>query len=316
MGIVERVANRLGRSEKPVEKVVSEDKRAGVAALPLDLAAANQGAMPQISEPKAVTAGTMGQNAPMTARNEPTLFKIDMDRLRQINMVVPGSERTPMAECFRRIKRPILMNARKNKAETASAANLVMVTSALPGEGKTFCAINLAISIAMEMDRTVLLVDADVAKPSILPTLGLDAGQPGLMDVLADETIQLADVLCKTDMEKLTILPAGTQHLNATEMLASEAMRALLREMADRYHDRIIIFDSPPLLIASEASVLASHMTQILIVSAAGETTEAALKEALSRVESCEFVGLLLNKTSASGSGYGYGYGYGYGSSA
>jgi receptor protein-tyrosine kinase len=187
-----------------------------------------------------------------------------------------------------------------------------MITSALPGEGKTFCTINLAISIAMEMDRTVLLVDADVAKPSITSALGIKAeAEMGLMDVLSDRGIDLASVLFKTDMPSLSILPAGTRHARATEVLASERMRILLQEMAQRYSDRVIIFDSPPLLVASEASVLANRMGQILVVVEAGKTQEAALKKALGRIESGNVLGVLLNKGEAPESEYGYdGYGY------
>jgi exopolysaccharide/PEP-CTERM locus tyrosine autokinase len=222
-------------------------------------------------------------------------------------MITPDGERTPNAESFRRIKRQILANVAKSKA--GAPANLVLVTSALAGEGKTFCAINLAISIALEMDRTVLLVDADVAKPSVPQALGLKAEQ-GLLNVLLDRRINLAEVLWNTDIGKLTLLPAGTAHQHATELLASDAMRVLLQEMAERYHDRIIIFDSPPLLGASEAGVLASQMGQIVMVVEAGKTSEAALKAALGRIESSNVTGLLLNKGEGPGRGYDYG-GYG-----
>jgi receptor protein-tyrosine kinase len=237
---------------------------------------------------------------------------IDLDRLREQSMVTPDAARTPTAESFRQIKRHIVANIANPKAEPGQ--NLVMITSALPGEGKTFCSINLAFSLAMEMDRTVLLVDADVAKPSVLNALGVEAKQ-GLMDVLLDHSIDLADVLCKTNIDKLTILPAGSQHHQATELLASETMRTLLLEMAERYHDRIIIFDSPPLLAASESAALAARMGQILVVVEAGKTTESALKDALHRIEARNVVGLLLNKGQALGNGHygGYGYGYGYG---
>ena len=113
--------------------------------------------------------------------------------------------------------------------------------------------------------------------------------------------------MCRTDIEKLSILPAGTGHRRATELLASERMRALLEEMATRYHDRVIIFDSPPLLAASEAGVLASHMGQIVMVVEAGKTTEHDLKDALRRIESCDIVGVVLNKGRAPNAGYYYG---------
>jgi exopolysaccharide/PEP-CTERM locus tyrosine autokinase len=232
---------------------------------------------------------------------------VDLDKLRKQSIITPDGERTPIAEGFRRIKRKILTNLANPKA--GAPANLLLVTSARAGEGKTFCAINLAISIALEMDRTVLLVDTDVAKPSVPQALGIKA-EMGLMDVLLDRRIDLAEVLCKTDIDKLTVLPAGTAHQHATELLASDAMRALLQEMAARYHDRVIIFDSPPLLAASEAGVLASQMGQIIMVVEAGKTSEAELKDALARIESSNVAGLLLNKGEGPSLGYYYG-GYG-----
>jgi len=237
---------------------------------------------------------------------------IDLDRLQRQSIITPGSARTPMGESFRRVKRHVLANIAS--AEAGVPANLVMVTSPLANEGKTFCAVNLAISMAMEMERTVLLVDADVAKPSVPSVLGLKI-EKGLMDVLFQQGADLSDVLCRTNIDKLALLPAGKGRHHATEMLASDAMGILLMEMAERYSDRIIIFDSPPLLAASESSVLATRMGQIIMVVEAGKTTETALKESLTCVESCRNVGLLLNKVDGSDhGGYGYGYGYGYGS--
>ena len=235
------------------------------------------------------------------------IFTVDRNQLRRQSMITPDGERTPITESFRRIKRKILANVANSK--TGAPANLVLVTSAMAGEGKTFCAINLAISIALEVDRTVLLVDADVAKPSVPQMLGLNAKQ-GLLDVLIDRRINLAEVLWTTDIGKLTLLPAGTAHRHATELLASDAMGALLQEMAQRYHDRIIIFDSPPLLAASEASALISQMGQIVMVLEAGKTSDAVLKAALGVIESSNIAGLLLNKGERSGHDYDYG-GYG-----
>ena len=245
MSIVERVANKLGSMPQPnrkssvagagtdtpdilgpdlIERAVSSQRPDSLrddSLMQESLAEAADAA-----EPKA---------APVEGRS-PRIFKIDLDRLRRQNMITPETERTPIAEGFRRIKRHILANIVNPvaKPKAGGATNLIMVTSALPGEGKTFCAAHLAISMAMEKDRTVLLVDSDVAKPSVLRTLGLEDGQRGLMDVLADGRIDLADVLWRTDIGKLTILPAGTRHPHATEMLASEAMHALLQNMAER----------------------------------------------------------------------------------
>jgi exopolysaccharide/PEP-CTERM locus tyrosine autokinase len=290
VSIIERVAELLGSVPQTHRKP----------------SAAGEGA--DTPEPNLIeqAAGDSGRRFDRTTRTTRTL-NVDLERLRKQSIITPDGERTPIAESFRRIKRKILANVANPKA--GAPANLVLVTSALAGEGKTFCAINLAISIALEMDRTVLLVDTDVAKPSVPQALGLEA-EKGLMDVLLDRRIDLAEVLCKTDIVKLTLLPAGSAHQHATELLASDAMRALLQEMAARYHDRIIIFDSPPLLAASEAGVLASQMGQIVMVVEAGKTSEAALKDALGRIESSNVAGLLLNKGEGPGLGYYYG-GYG-----
>jgi protein-tyrosine kinase len=199
-------------------------------------------------------------------------------------------------EDFRIIKRPLIKRAFAERAPGDIPGNLIMVTSSLPGEGKTYCAINLAMSIAMELDHTVLLVDADVARPSVLRTLGLPA-QRGLMDILVDESLDLADVMLRTNVPTLAILPAGTSTPRATELLASAAMTNLVLEIAHRYPDRIVIFDSPPLLLTSEARVLASHMGQIAVVVESETTTQHAVKESLSQLEGCANVNLIYNKT-------------------
>lgn len=237
--------------------------------------------------------------------------EINLDALRARNIVTPHGDYTRSAEEFRMIKRPLLDNAFNKDVPNG---NLIMVTSSLPGEGKTFCTINLAMSIAMEMNRTLLLVDADVSKPSVLRQLGI-TGDKGLLDLLQDKSLKLADVLIKTNIENFTILPSGRPHKKATELLASAAMGELLQDMAQRYSDRIILFDSPPLLVTTESSVLASHMGQIVMVVEAEKTPQPAVREALSLIEACDIVGIVLNKTTTipGAEYYGYGYGYGYG---
>jgi protein-tyrosine kinase len=232
---------------------------------------------------------------------------IDLDRLRQAGMVMPNGERTPVAEEFRFIKRPLLDLALRTGEGALRHGNLIMVTSSLPGEGKTFCAINLALSIAMEMDHTVLLVDADVARPSVLDALGLDADR-GLMDLLRDDTLALADVMIKTSVDTLSIVPAGISRPNATELLASQSMKRLLEEIATRYHDRIVIFDSPPLLLTSEAHVLVEQMGQVVVVVEAETTTQNAVRESLHRIENCRNVSLIYNKANTFAQPEAYGY--------
>ena len=232
---------------------------------------------------------------------------INLARLHQLGMVTQDGGRTSAAEDFRIIKRPLLHNARDSHAAGMRNGNLIVVTSALPGEGKTYCAVNLAMSIAMEMDITVLLVDADVARPSVLKVLGLGV-EAGLMDVLLNDELELSDVILKTNVPTLSILPAGRSNKHATELLASRAMSTLLNEISSRYADRIVIFDSPPLLITTEANVLAAQMGQVVLVVEAETTTQHAVKEALRQIEACQKINLIYNKTKAfPGSGY-YGY--------
>jgi receptor protein-tyrosine kinase len=239
-----------------------------------------------------------------SSRRPARQFAVDRNRLRTLGLITPDGERTPLAESFRRVKRQILASVAKPKPG-APPANLVLITSALAGEGKTFCAINLAISMALERNRTVLLVDGDVAKPSVPRALGLQA-EGGLMEVLLDRHVELGDVLWKTDIGALTVLPAGKAHKHATELMASDATRALLHEMAERYPDRIVLFDSPPLLAASEAGALASHVGQIVVVVEARRTSESALKDALERIDTSRVTGLLLNKVETTPLQYSY----------
>jgi len=242
-------------------------------------------------------------------------IEINLETLVASGIVSPHAPRSQIADQYRVIKRPLINNAMGKGASVVVNGNLIMVTSSLQGEGKSFTAINLAVSIATELDNTVLLVDADVARPSVMNMLGLPPS-PGLMDLLLDETRSLSSVLLKTNIDKLTILPSGRPHPRATELLASDAMVRLVEDISARYPDRIIVFDSPPLLVTTESRVLATHMGQIVFVVQAGRTMQSEVRQALATIESCPVKLMLLNKASAlfkGGYGYGYGYGRGYG---
>ncbi len=254
-------------------------------------------------------------NAPSTPAQKSQRVEINLDALAAAGIVSPNAPRSQIADQYRVIKRPLISIAMGKGATLIENGNLIMVTSSLPGEGKSFTAINLAISIAAELDNTVMLVDADVARPSVLRVLGLQPG-PGLLDLLLDDSADLSTMLLKTNIEKLTILPSGTPHERATEMLASDAMSRLLADMGKRYSDRIIVFDSPPLLLTTESRVLASHMGQIVMVVQAQKTRRSDVQEALATIEACPVKMMVLNQArSTMTGGYGYGYGYGYGKS-
>ncbi|SEO97688.1 XrtA-associated tyrosine autokinase [Aquisalimonas asiatica] len=249
-------------------------------------AAAGNGAAP-------AEAGVAGQRATTTQR----YAEISRARLAELGLIDPAGGRSQLAEEFRLVKRPILAGAFATGEDAIHHGNLVMVTSALPREGKSFSTINLAMSIAMEFDRTVLLVDADVARPSILGYLGVESEGSGLLDLLADDSIDFSDALIRTDIDNLTLMPAGKTYPRANEMLASRDMEQLVAEMSARYPDRIILFDTPPLLATSEASVLAQHMGQIVFVVEAEHTPQDATVRAIEQLEGCEVVLPLLNKT-------------------
>lgn len=249
---------------------------------------------------------------PVMAPAQSQRVDIDLNHLAAQSIVTPTVGRSHLADEFRILKRPLLSNATGKGATMVSNGNLIMITSAVPGEGKSFTAANLAMSIATELDHTVLLVDADVARPSIPRIFGIPPSK-GLLDVLVDG-IDLSQVLLRTSVEKLSILQSGTQHPRATELLASEAMNQLLLDMASRYSDRIIIFDSPPLLVTTEARVLATHMGQVVMVVRAEHTPNADVRHAFSFLEACPVKMAVLNQAPAGAAGgYGYGYGYGYG---
>jgi len=235
-----------------------------------------------------------------TSKNNARLVEIDIAQLHKLGMVTPDAARTSIAEEFRLIKRPLLEKAFGHKNKPIKNGNLIMVASSLPGEGKTFCAVNLAISIAMELDHTVLLIDADVARPSVPRYLNLkqdmEFSEIGLMDILLDDSLNLADAMLRTNIDTLTILRAGRSHPRATELLASHSMSSLLDEIASRYPDRIVIFDSPPLLLTTEARVLASQMGQIVLVVEAEATTQHVLREVLRQIQSCQNINLIYNK--------------------
>ncbi len=246
------------------------------------------------------------------ALSEPTMrsgrrrVAIDRERLAEQGLIVPGSTITSLAEQFRLVKRQLLLTARAVAGADADSARMVLVGSARPNEGKTFCAINLALSLAAEKDVEILLVDADFAKPDVLRRLGVEQG-PGLLDVLSGAVADVEDCVVETDIPQLTLLPAGTKSASDTELLASDHAHAVLAGLARANPRRYVIFDTPPVLAASPASVLALHVGQVMLVVRADQTTETDLREAVAMVDACEHVQLVLNGVSFQPGGYRFG---------
>jgi len=329
MDLVEKAAQRLAQLQKAGVEVPAPEAAPGAQVPPakpgaesiptperftqaLERAHATDARVAGSAPAKAATHATPAYSprAAAEAGQRSKAVHIDLEALAAAGFVTPQAQRSQIADEFRVIKRPIIRNARERTGARAERANLVMVTSAIPAEGKSFVALNLAMSIALEFDSTALLVDADVANPSLMRMTHLPPASKGLLDLLTSADTKLADVLLRTNVEKLTLLPSGTAHGRATEMLASETMAALLEEMALRYPDRILVFDSPPLLATTEARALASHMGQILMVVEADRTAQALVKHALETIESCPVVMMVLNKAPRPDVGSYYGHHY------
>ena len=305
MSFVEKALNRLKQQEKP------NRLREPLGKLKFEAAPESAG------EP----AGGPGTERPagaqaVAARRNGGRPRVTLDRTRlhEEGFLSSEDQEQVKAEEYRRIKRPLLANAFGLGAAKVEDGNLVLVTSAVAGEGKTHTCINLALSLAMETDRTVLLVDGDIPKPHISRLFGV-ADQPGLMDALADEAIGLPDLLIDTDIESLRILPAGRWNSHATELLASQRMVKLCKELVSRYPDRIIIIDSPPLLAATEAQAIGAAVGQVVLVIAEGLTARESVRTALELLDEHKPVNAILNKSrhGLGGSYYGGYHRFGYG---
>jgi receptor protein-tyrosine kinase len=236
---------------------------------------------------------------------------LDLALLEKKNFVALSSERRLINEEYRVIKRKLINNAFGPLSKTLNHPNLILVSSSRPGEGKTFSAINLALSIALEQDKTVLLVDADVLRPNVSKTLNISHSL-GLTDYLQSSNVTVRDILLSTNVERLKIITAGSPHHLSTELLASERMMQLVNEFATRYSDRIVIFDAPPLLGVNETAVMAAMCGQAVVVVEENRTRLAEIEQSVSLLPKDMAIGFLINKAHRNqGKGYGYGYYYG-----
>lgn len=238
--------------------------------------------------------------------------RVDRQRLADSGFIVPGAAPTGLAEEFRIVKRQILLGVHALGGIAADKRQSILICSASPDEGKTFCALNLALSLASEKDVEVLLVDGDFGKPEILSLLGLKAG-PGLIDAIADPQADAESFVVRTDLGGLSVLPGGRQANNVTELLASARTRQVLNDLTAARPERIILFDSPPALMASPASALAAYVGQVVLVVRADQTNEADLHEAVALLAGCERLSLMLNGAGLAGSARRFGSYYGTG---
>ncbi|MCT2399978.1 AAA family ATPase [Novosphingobium mangrovi (ex Huang et al. 2023)] len=261
--------------------------------------------VPEASQPAAAP-------APVRTEFSGERLPVDREHLREQGLIVPEGAVTTLLEEFRIVKRQLLVQAADLRRQNAGPmAQRILVSSPHPGEGKTYCALNLALSIAAEKESEVLLVDADFAKPSILSALGLPGG-PGLMDALMDESIDVAECVLGTDVPGLWVLPAGDTSNNDSEYLASSRTARVLDRLTEGAPNRMVIFDSPPALAASPAAELAKYVGQAVVIVRADMTGQGALEDAISLLGACPNVQLLLNAAQFSPSGRRFGSYYGY----
>jgi exopolysaccharide/PEP-CTERM locus tyrosine autokinase len=216
---------------------------------------------------------------------------------------------------MRRVKWPLLSAITGGETAQPARNNVVLVTSAVPGEGKTFTSLNLALSIVRDREMRVVLVDGDVARPGLTPLLGLE-GRPGLNDVLEDTSMDVSVVTYQTDVAGLFFVPAGRWHDHSPEFFAGSRMPQVIDELSRRVGNGVIIFDSPPLLATNEAQALTRYAGQVLLVVRADDTEQQAVLDAMKLVDKSAVVQGLLNRVTQSMVSRYYGqyyYGYRYG---
>ena len=236
---------------------------------------------------------------------------IDQNALRAAGMLPPVHQEHEIAQQYRRIKRPLINNALGRGVPQLASGNLIMITSAVPGEGKTFMSLNLALSMRLEEDITVLLVDGDVVNPRFTQILGLES-RPGLLDLARDPALSADMVIVPTDLPGLSFLPAGRQDANATELVASARMHQVVSKLGSDNPARLVLFDSAPLLVTTESQALAHFAGQVVVVVHADQTQQHVVYDALETLPEDKPVFLVLNQiTRHSHSGYYYEYGSG-----
>ena len=288
MNLIEQATKRLEELERAGVEVPWAAARLGPNHL-RPVSAEPQGLEPLRRESPPAAAIEPSGRPPLKAT-----VSFDLERLRSAGYLVPDQVRSELAEQMRAVKRPLLKTARASGPGERGA--LVMVTSGLPGEGKTFCSVNLAMSMAMEIDTAVILVDADVVRPSVFDRLGITDMPLGMLDYLAGDTDQLQDVLVETNVPKLLLMSAGRSNARSTELLASNAMDRLIEQLASDYADHIVIFDAPPVLLTTESTVLASKVGQVLVVVQNGKTTKEVVQQTFAAIRNCPVVVSVLNQ--------------------
>jgi receptor protein-tyrosine kinase len=302
MSVVERAIRKL-QGAASGKKVSSGETPVAQAVVESAIASPPPGAAPQSS---ADGRDTGRFDAAVAGRS----INFDFAALAAAGLLAPGNER--LADEYRAIKQPILRKAGDRTADGSAIDRLIMVSSALSGEGKTFTSVNLSLSLAREHDWSVLLVDTDCRNPSLSRLLGV-ADQPGLLDFLRPGNAGLESFVLPTNVERLYVLPLGQSDPHAAELLASEKMQSVCAALAaGEYGQLIVLFDSSPLLLTPEPVILGAHVGQILLVVQADQTARPAVADALAKLDPGKTIGLVLNRASATEVMGSYTYGYSY----
>ncbi len=265
------------------------------------------GEVPEI--PTAHEAGSEHPREGATPSHLPPII-LEREALRAAGLLPPTEDAGLLARQYRKIKDPLIAQAVGRGVPRAPKGHLIMIASAMAGEGKTFTAVNLALSLAREKDFRVLLVDADVAKPQLSHLLGLGQS-PGLLDALRDGHLDVESLIRATDVPTLSFLPAGVGAEEATELLSSVRMKQIAEYLGRQESRRIVVFDSPPLLQTTESSALTHVAGQIVVVVRAEFTPQPVLLDALKTLEGHPAVSLVLNQSTRSVASAYYYYGYG-----
>jgi protein-tyrosine kinase len=266
----------------------------------------------EATSPATASGSSPGAKAPSQeaggAQETPNLV-FEASALREAGLLSPSYEGFKLAREYRHIKRPLIARAFGRGTVRLPKGYLIMVASAVSGEGKSFTAVNLALSLSLEKDLRVLLVDADVVKPQISRVLGLSHA-PGLLDVLRDQDLDVERVIRPTNIATLSVLPAGKASAEATELLASHRMEQVVTTLGEHDGQRIVLFDSPPLLQTNESQALAQLVGQVVVVVQAQSTPQPMLLDALEILKDHPGVSLVLNRTQhPMGTPNYYGYG-------
>lgn len=284
------------------------------AAEKFDFAAALRGVETEFPAAEAVSVQPSTRPAvePVSLPASSDLVAVDRVALAEAGFILPDQRPGPLAEEFRIVKRQLLLRAAGEGGQPIKNGRMILVCSANPDEGKTFCSVNLALSMSRETDLDIVLVDSDLNNPEIAKLMDIEDG-PGLIDALSNPAIDIESCLTRTDIPNLSILRAGRRTDDATELLASQRTRTMIEDMLNRSPTRIAIFDSPPALSASPASVLAMLAGQTVMVVKADKTSEAELREALGLLDGCDHIQLLLNGVTFTPNGKRFSSYYGYG---